>query len=613
MGVRREELLPSPSGDSDDGNDQRRRSPKAASGPAGGATRLRSYVPTAIVLLLLLGATAVATVAMLADAEEKARQQFDDRVTGFSTLLEDAMRSYQQVLRAAAAAVNAMPTVTRGQWQKLVRDLSPGDFYPGIGGIGYVKRLRMTEIEAFVAEQRRVNREDFRFHPEGEREVYTSIVYLEPDDWRNRRAIGYDMFSEPRRRAAMEHARDSGRPAISRKITLLQETGEDVQPGTLAFMPIYFSGMTPNTIEARRAALDGYVYGAFRMKDFLVRVVASNRPDTFENLHVAVYDGIGTDEKDLLFDDRMLITDSAVQLPPFKHEPRFTDHRAIKIAGSDWTIIAGSTPTLEATIDRRLAWMVLFAGTLIAFLIAGNFASLAYAGNRYSLSQQKLSAEVIERKRAQDQAQFANRELIHRVKNMLAIVTAIASQTARYSPTVSDFNKSFRERLTALARVHDMLRPDPAHAPDLRSFCQEVLAPYCAHRADALSVDGPIVALTRNEAVLLSLLINEFGTNATKYGAWSVPAGQVSLSWRDIKDGEVPEVEIIWQERGGPLVKEPSKSGFGTNVMKFSIERGLRGRIATSFDTAGIRHEVRFPRDDGIEGSDDGDPLAAEE
>ena len=608
-GSPREAWLPSGSDDSGAGKGQLRRNAKAARGITGGAKGLRSYLPTALVLLLLLGATAVATVAMLAEADEKARQQFNDRMIAFSTLLEDAMRSYQQVLRAGAAAVNAMPGVTRGQWHNFVRDLSPDDFYPGIRGIGYVKRLRSTEIEAFVAEQRREGRPDYRFHPEGARDDYTSIVYLEPDDWRNRRAVGYDMFSEPRRRYAMEQARDSGRPAVSRKVTLMQETGEDVQPGTLAFMPIYVNGVTPETIEARRAALAGYVYGAFRMKDFLVRVVTSNQPDAFQNLHVAVYDGTGVEERDLLFDDRMLATDSAVQLPPFKHVPRFTDHRAIKIAGNDWTIIAGSTPTLEATIDRRLAWIVLFAGVLIALLIAGNFASLAFAGNRYSLAQQRLSAEVIERKRAQDQAQLADRELIHRVKNMLTIVIAIASQTARYSPTVSDFNKSFRERLSALARVHDMLRPDPAHAPDLGRFCQEILAPYCAHRVGALSTEGPTVLLTRNEAVLLSLLINEFATNATKYGAWSVPTRQVLLTWRHVETGDPPDVEIIWQEGGGPLVTAPSKSGFGTNVMKFSIERGLRGRIATAFDAAGIRHEVRFPRTQEDAADEDGVPL----
>ena len=129
--------------------------------------RLRSYLPTAVVLLLLLGATAVATVAMLADADEKARQQFDDRVTAFGTLLQEAMRSYQQALRAGAAAVNAMPAVTRDQWRTFVRDLSPGDFFPGIRGIGYVKRLKSTEIEAFVAEQRRLGRPDYTLQPAG--------------------------------------------------------------------------------------------------------------------------------------------------------------------------------------------------------------------------------------------------------------------------------------------------------------------------------------------------------------------------------------------------------------------------------------------------------------
>lgn len=580
--------------------------------------RLRTYLPTALVLLLLLGATAVATVAMLADANEKARLRFDDRVTAFSTLLEDAMRSYLQVLQAGAAAVNAMPSVTHGQWQKFVQDLSPEDNYPGIRGIGYVKRLRANEINAFVAEQHREGRPDYRFQPEGARDVYTAIVYLAPDDWRNRRAVGYDMFSEPRRRAAMEQARDSGRPSLSQKITLMQETGEDVQPGTLAFMPLYVNGVTPATLERRRDALAGYVYGAFRMKEFIVRVVTVNQADTFQNLHVAIYDGAGTDEQDLLFDDRMISTDSAVGLPPFKTEPRFTDHTTIKVAGRDWTIIAGSTPALEATIDRRLAWIVLGAGTLIALLIAGNFASLAYASNRYNLAQNRLSAEVSERKLAQDQAQFANRELIHRVKNMLAIVTAIASQTARYSPTVVDFNKSFRERLSALARVHDMLRPDPTHAPELRAFCQEMLAPYCAHRADALLLDGPTIALTRNEAVLLSLLINEFATNATKYGAWSVPTGQVSLAWQLLEADEVPDIEIRWRESGGPLVTEPTKAGFGANVMKFSIERGLRGKIETSFDPSGICHEIRFPRaaeigDGGEDASLDADQESATE
>jgi two-component sensor histidine kinase len=197
---------------------------------------------------------------------------------------------------------------------------------------------------------------------------------------------------------------------------------------------------------------------------------------------------------------------------------------------------------------------------------------------------------------------------------MLAIVTAIASQTARYSSTVDVFNKSFRERLTSLARVHDLLRPDPAHTPDLGSFIREILAPYC-HWQGALVAQGPAIDVTQNQAVLLSLLINELATNATKYGAWSVPSGQVMVTWGEEQssDGdELDGIHIVWQERNGPPVEAPSKSGFGTNVMKFSIERGLGGRITTSFHPSGVRHEVRLPKSGAPDADEDQPTLAAE-
>jgi two-component sensor histidine kinase/CHASE1-domain containing sensor protein len=557
--------------------------------------RFRAYLPTLLIMLLLLGATAVASWLLFSDARDKARRQFEEQANAFEGLMVDAMRSYQQVLRAGVAAVNAMPAITREQWRLFIRDLAIDDFYPGTQGIGYVKRLRYDEIEGFVDEQRRAGRPDYRFNPEGKRDEYTAIVYLEPESWRNSRAVGYDMFSEPRRRAAMERARDTGSPALSRRVSLMQETGEDVQAGTLIYMPVYADGLVPDTVEARRRAITGYVYGVFRMADFIPRLMDRNLPGTFQRLHVRIYDGAEPTEADLMFDDRMLTHRSLGPLPSLEQTPLFTDSRPISVAGTDWTIVLSSRPVLEEMIDRSKAWMALLGGTLISLLIAGIVGSLAYAGERYAAAQQALSAEIAERKRAQEQAQLANRELIHRVKNILAIVTAIASQTARYSPTVEVFNKAFRERLASLARVHDLLRPDPAHTPNLDTFVHEILAPYC-HWQGALVTSGPSVEVTQNEAVLLSLLFNELATNATKYGAWSVPSGQVTLSWRNGKNGADNMVQIVWQERNGPPVQAPSASGFGTNVMKFSIERGLRGRITTTFDPSGVRHEVELPR-----------------
>ena len=585
--------------------------------------RLRVYLSTLLILLLLLGATGLASWLLVADATDKARRQFEEQASAFEGLMVDAMRSYQQVLRSGVAAFNANPAITREQWRQYIRDLDVDEFFPGIQGIGYVKRLRYEELDEFVAEQHRAGRPDYLFNPTGKRDTYTAVVYLEPENWRNSRALGYDMFSEPRRRAAMERARDSGGPALSRKVALMQETGEDVQAGVLVYLPLYADGLIPDTPEARRAALIGYVYGAFRMGDFIPRVIDRYLPGTFQRLHVQIFDGAKpSGEADLMFDDRRLTLGSLPQLPEITERAKFKSSRTITVAGTEWTIVLRSTPALEDMIDRSKAWMALLGGSVISLLIAGIVGSLAYARERYALAEHELSQEIAERKRAQEQAQLANRELIHRVKNILAIVTAIASQTARYSPTVEVFNKSFRERLTSLARVHDLLRPDPAHTPDLGSFVREILAPYC-HWQGALVAQGPAIEVTQNQAVLLSLLINELATNATKYGAWSVPSGQVVVTWREVEraSGHAPPsepgsdqegVHIVWQERNGPPVKAPSTSGFGTNVMKFSIERGLGGRISTTFAAAGVRHEVHLPKASAPVASEGGPVLHPE-
>jgi CHASE1-domain containing sensor protein/two-component sensor histidine kinase len=577
--------------------------------------RLRVYLPTLLILLLLLSATGLASWLLVADATDRARRQFEEQASAFEGLMVDAMRSYQQVLRAGVAAMNAMPAMTREQWRHYIRDIDVGEFFPGIQGIGYAKRLRAEEIDHFVEEQHRAGRPDYHFNPEGKRDTYTAIVYIEPENWRNNRALGYDMFSEPRRRAAMERARDSGGAALSRKVALMQETGEDVQAGVLVYLPVYADGVIPETAEARRAAIIGYIYGAFRMGEFIPRVIDRNLPGTFQRLHVQIFDGAAPTDADLLFDDRALGLHGLSTPQQVTPEPLFKSSRTITVAGTEWTIVLRSKPALEAMIDRSKAWMALLGGSVISLLIAGIVASLAYARERYAVAEHELSQEVAERKRAQEQAQLANRELIHRVKNILAIVTAIASQTARYSPTVEVFNKSFRERLSSLARVHDLLRPDPAHTPDLGTFVREILAPYC-HWQGALVAQGPAIEVTQNQAVLLSLLINELATNATKYGAWSVPSGQVMVTWREMENGPEAEqggVHIVWQERNGPPVKAPSTSGFGTNVMKFSIERGLGGRISTTFEPSGVRHEVQLPKGTPPDGGEGRPMLHAEQ
>ena len=111
-----------------------------------------------------------------------------------------------------------------------------------------------------------------------------------------------------------------------------------------------------------------------------------------------------------------------------------------------------------------------------------------------------------------------------------------------------------------------------------------------------MRIAGPEIFIPRNEAVLLSLLFNELATNATKYGAWSGPDGSVSIVWKLITVNDADMIEMTWTERGGPAVDVPSRKGFGTNVMKFAIERGLSGEIVPSYKPEGFECIVRVPR-----------------
>src|SRR5690606_28529581 len=120
-----------------------------------------------------------------------------------------------------------------------------------------------------------------------ERDAYSSILYLEPFTGRNLRAFGYDMFSEPVRREAMERARDSGLPALSGKVTLVQEFGPEVQAGFLIYLPIYARGTEPETVDARRAALLGFVYSPFRAHDIMDSIFS----DSLNDVDLELFDG----------------------------------------------------------------------------------------------------------------------------------------------------------------------------------------------------------------------------------------------------------------------------------------------------------------------------------
>ncbi len=185
------------------------------------------------------------------------------------TKMFDRLLAHAQLLRSGSALFAVSDTINRSDWNTFYERLRIRKDLPGIQGFGYAVIIPANKLQQHIQNIRKEGFPGYTVKPSGERNFYTSIIYLEPFSGRNLKAFGYDMFSEPIRRKAMELARDSNITTLSGKVILVQETDKDIQAGTLMYVPVYRNGMPVSTIEQRRAAIRGWVYSPYRMNDLV--------------------------------------------------------------------------------------------------------------------------------------------------------------------------------------------------------------------------------------------------------------------------------------------------------------------------------------------------------
>lgn len=199
-------------------------------------------------------------------------------------------------------------------------------------------------------------------------------------------------------------------------------------------------------------------------------------------------------------------------------------------------------------------------------------------------------SDVTERVRAEEQRALLTAELSHRMKNMIAMVQAVATQTLRHV-TEHDAVAAFTQRLHALSDANEVLLQDSWTSAQIVEVVRKALAAF--GRSDSFEIRGPDIQLGPRATLSLSLLLHELGTNAVKYGALSVPEGCVAVSW-DVEAGEgEPELVLHWQEAKGPAVQEPNKRGFGSRLIRLGLVG--TGGTALSYDPSGFGAEMRAP------------------
>jgi CHASE1-domain containing sensor protein len=423
-----------------------------------------------IVLLVSLFITVFAWHLVRGLTMERAHDRFVFQSNTIESALHERMRACEFLLQSGVGLFAGSEGVTRAEWRTYVSGLQVDKYYQGVQGLGFSKRILPSEKKAHIRQIREEGFSNYDIQPDGDRPEYTSIIFLEPFDWRNQRAFGYDMFSEPTRKEAMVKARDTGLPAVSGKVTLLQETDKDVQAGFLMYLPVYRKGPVPETPEQRREALTGYVYSPFRMNDFMRGLLYEKRG----YVELQIFDGDKPLKDALIYpggDSESLILHSG-------HPHFFTHQSVIEYAGRHWLLIFKSSQYFEETIDTGPVNVLLLLGIIISLLLFVAVLSLTRSRNQaLSLANMSLDLEranlglreeIVERKRA---AEALEEEGIRLQKAMDDI------RTLRGIVPICSHCKKIRDDKGYWNQIESYIR-DHSEAEFSHSICQECAEKY---------------------------------------------------------------------------------------------------------------------------------------
>ena len=318
-------------------------------------------------------------------AREIQADQFARKAESVRQRITARMLTYEQVLRGLSSLYISSESVSRLAFRDYVSNIQINKNYPGIQGLGFAVLIPASQISKYIAATQREGFPEFTLRPDGVRDTYTSITYIEPFSGKNLRAFGFDMYSEPVRRAAMERARDQDQLSVSGKVRLIQEDGANVQAGVLMYLPVYRHGLAHLTQSDRRANLMGWVYAPFRMNDLMDKTLEGAK----EEVDIEIFNDEPVSADNLLYDsDRInssAVTDTALFHSAFK----------IEVADKFWHVRMRSLPKFEESIDTRKVEKIQYLGGVISLLLALLVGGLIFRRQRNIQSEKDKSVAAI--------------------------------------------------------------------------------------------------------------------------------------------------------------------------------------------------------------------------
>jgi len=301
------------------------------------------------------------------------------------------LNHHAQLLTSGSAFFEASDEVTRSDWKKFYERLRIDKNLPGIQGFGYTQIVQKKDLPEHIRNVRKQGFENYRIYPPGDRDVYALIVYLEPFSGRNLRAFGYDMYTEPKHKQALELACDADMAVISGKIQLVQETEMDKQAGTLMAVPVYQQGMPVNTIEQRRTAIKGWVYSPYRMNDLMHGILGRWDELGYNRIRLRIYDDHQSPGS-ILFDSQSSDSSSGkglsarvVTLP-------------VEFNNKKWILCFTQSNEQSPMLSREIIGVTLsgFIISLLIFFLSWSYYNTRNQSRQLNITNKKLASSIAE-------------------------------------------------------------------------------------------------------------------------------------------------------------------------------------------------------------------------
>ncbi|MEQ1954165.1 sensor histidine kinase [Mesorhizobium yinganensis] len=210
-----------------------------------------------------------------------------------------------------------------------------------------------------------------------------------------------------------------------------------------------------------------------------------------------------------------------------------------------------------------------------------------------------VNYDITERKTSEERQRLLLRELNHRVKNTLATVQALASQTVRHARDPREFLEAFSSRLQALGVAHGLLSDREWRGIALRDLLRLEITPFDDEKNPRVRLDGADAYLSPDQALGLGMVTHELASNALKYGALSVPMGAVDLSWKIEGRDPSRRLKLAWREIGGPSVSRPDREGFGMILIRRGLDKIISSQVRHEFGLNGVVAEISLPLECG--------------